>query len=671
MNTPLRFGKYEIRKVLGKGGMGTVYLGYDTKLHRHVAIKTILREELEDGDTTSEYARRFELEAKAIAKLNHPNIVSVYDSGEEDDTAYLVMEFIEGNDLKYYFDKEMAFDLPEIIRLMIDLLEALAHAHEKGVWHRDIKPANVMSDITGQIKLTDFGVSRIADSGERSRVGTMVGTLYYMSPEQVLNTNVSHRSDIFAAGVILYQFLTQTRPFQGSDYEITNKIVQQEATPPSHINHNLPPQLDAILARAMAKNPELRYPTAREFIQDLRKVLGERREPVLDPEATRYFYAQQGSKNSIDQMPGSSARNGNLSGQRSARTGSTASDGALTSPSETAEIEFWRSIKDGSDVEEFALYLSRFPGGTYAALARKRIEKLDSSLNPAVPITPPATTPHPKYNTSSHAAPQASSAAPAPATPAPARTAPGNLKIEPSMEGNGPHLPGEIAAPAPAAPRPGTNWMMPVAILLAACLISAGIWFSRSPAPTPTPVTGTINTTPSAPTASMAATANPASNATANPASQNEDVAKAQAAAAAAIEKANAEKAAAEKVLDKQRQETARLEAQRAKDALLADKLKREENATKTAKEAILRTGTNRCLTHATISASDAGKPETEVCNAAKAKAQAWIAQWATPAGAAKGWDKFQNPSLGECSCQGNSCTISVAHFTVQNSSCE
>ncbi len=689
MNTPLRFGKYDILKVLGKGGMGTVYLGYDKKLHRHVAIKTILREELDDDATSSEYARRFELEAKAVAKLNHPNIVSVYDSGEEGDTAYLVMEFIEGNDLKYYFDKEMDFELAEIIRLMIDLLEALAHAHEKGVWHRDIKPANVMIDITGQIKLTDFGVSRIADNGERSRVGTMVGTLYYMSPEQVLNTNVSHRSDIFAAGVILYQFLTKTRPFLGSDYEITNKIVQQEAIPPSYVNHNLPPKLDAILAKAMAKNPDLRYPTAREFILDLKKVLGERREPVLDPDATRYFYAQQGSKNSIDKLPVSSrtgSQSGSQSGQRAARTGNMEGDGALTSPSETAEIEFWRSIKDGSDVEEFALYLTRFPGGTYAALARKRIEKLDSSLTPHVPITPPATTPNPVYNTGSHTAP------PARTTPSAASPrAPGAIKIEPSMEGDGNHTLREAAIPASAAIRPtgpANNWMLPAAILLGACLISAGFWFSRTPAPAPNAVTGSINTAPvaatvtatltsaSTPTAASGTSSmvTPASSASATAASPNDDVAKAQAAAAVAIEKANAEKAAAEKTsaeLAAQRLAMAKLSAQQAKDAAVAEKLKREEAATKIAKDAVARTSATRCLIHTPISASDTGKPEAEVCSAAKAKAQSWIAQWTTPAGALKGWDKLQNPTLGDCSCQGSSCTVSVAHFTVQSGACE
>jgi eukaryotic-like serine/threonine-protein kinase len=679
MNTPLRFGKYDIVKVLGKGGMGTVYLGYDKKLNRHVAIKTILREELEDDAISSEYARRFELEAKAVAKLNHPNIVSVYDSGEEGDTAYLVMEFIEGNDLKYYFDKEIDFELEEIIRLMTDLLEALAHAHEKGVWHRDIKPANVMIDISGQVKLTDFGVSRIADHGERSRVGTMVGTLYYMSPEQVLNTNVSHRSDIFAAGVILYQFLTKTRPFLGSDYEITNKIVQQEAIPPSHINHNLPPKLDAILAKSMAKNPDLRYATARDFILDLKKVLGERREPVLDPEATRYFYASQGSKNSIDQLPASNVRTGGQSGQqssqRAARTGNMEGDGALTSPSETAEIEFWRSIKDGSDVEEFALYLSRFPGGTYAALARKRIEKLDSSLS--LPVTPPTTTPHPIYNTGSHTAPQARTTPPGASS-----RAPGAMKIEPSMDGNGNHTPREPAIPISTAVRPANNWMMPAAILLGAGLISAVFWFGRTPAPVPNPVTGTINTAPvsatsaatSAATSSgAAAITNTATSASSSATSLNDDVAKAQAAAAAAIEKAIAEKAAAEKAaaeLAAQRLQTAKLTAQQTKDAAAAEKLKREEAATKTAKEAIARTSPGRCLTHTPISASDAGKSEAELCSATKAKAQSWIAQWATPAGAAKGWDKFQNPTLGECDCKENSCTISVAHFTLQSGAC-
>lgn len=712
MTTPQTLGKYDILKTLGRGGMGTVYLGYDLKLHRHVAIKTILREELGGEDMPSEYAQRFELEAKAIAKLNHPNIVSVYDSGEEGDTAYIVMEFIEGNDLKYYFDNQVSFNLSESLRLIVDLLEALAHAHDKGVWHRDIKPANVMIDTSGQLKLTDFGVSRIADTSERSRTGTMVGTLHYMSPEQVQNVGVSHRSDLFAAAVILYQFLTQTRPFTGSEYEISRKIVNEDAIAPSQLNPALPPQIDAVLAKAMAKQPDRRYANAREFIAALRSAVGDKQEPLLDVDATRHFYASHGSKNSTSLDPNPASRRskaGSGSASASNRATTPGVDLSLTSPSEHAEIEFWRSIKDGNDVDEFALYLTRFPNGTYAALARKRIEKMSEGSGVSGPgmtgtsQTGPRTAPlagaQSGAQTGPHSATRGNNGAAASGSPSRGgnsashgtHSGVGMEKREPTF-GDFSAAPGQQSATPPGAmpAAPRRDWQMPVAIVAAAALIAGGLWLTRTP-PVPAP-TGTGIITPAPANTAASAPGVPVATGTPTPAASTARAsatamtgASVAASAMTPAPASAASEAAAEKLLEKQRldavrlenqhKETLRLEALRIKEAALQEKVKREETAAAKAREAIAaanpdaakaaaRPGgaSHNCLLVGNMKADSANKTEAELCTAAKNKANAWIANWKTPAGIAKGQDKFSNPEVGECKCQTAACNVEIRY---------
>src|SRR5258707_7987963 len=204
-------GRYNLERTLGKGAMGVVYEGVDPRLGRRVAIKTILKSHL-DEDTAKDYSMRFVREAQAVARLNHPNVVQVFDFGEEGDIAYLVMEFIKGKELKNFFDANERFDLKEAVRIMCELCEALEFAHQAGIVHRDIKPANVMIDSQARTKLTDFGVARVQDndktSVEKTQAGTMVGTPAYMSPEQITGGTVDKRTDIFSAGIILYQFLT-------------------------------------------------------------------------------------------------------------------------------------------------------------------------------------------------------------------------------------------------------------------------------------------------------------------------------------------------------------------------------------------------------------------------------------------------------------------------------
>jgi eukaryotic-like serine/threonine-protein kinase len=267
-------GRYRLVKVLGQGAMGVVYEAVDTRLNRAVAIKTVLRSHMVDETTAGEYATRFEREAQAAARLSHPHVVTVFDFGEHEDISYIVMEFIRGRELNQAFEAGEKFPLPEAIRIMCELLQALDYAHQQGIVHRDIKPANVMLDGADRVKLTDFGVARVANANQdRTMPGTLVGTPSYMSPEQILGLAVGSRADIFATGVILYQFLTGKRPFTGGGpFGVQRKIVQDDPIPPSQANPEVPQGFDLIIARALAKQPEDRYENAAAFAADLERI---------------------------------------------------------------------------------------------------------------------------------------------------------------------------------------------------------------------------------------------------------------------------------------------------------------------------------------------------------------------------------------------------------------
>jgi eukaryotic-like serine/threonine-protein kinase len=267
-------GRYRLVKVLGQGAMGVVYEAMDTRLNRTVAIKTVLRSHLADETTANEYATRFEREAQAAARLSHPHVVTVFDFGEHEDISYIVMEFVRGRELNQAFESGDTFSLPEAVRIMRELLLALDYAHQQGIVHRDVKPANVMLDPAGGVKLTDFGVARVANATQdRTMPGTLVGTPSYMSPEQILGLAVGSRTDIFAAGVILYQFLVGKRPFTGGGpFGVQRKIVQDDPEPPSRVNPEIPKGFDIIIARALAKQPENRYETAGAFAADLERI---------------------------------------------------------------------------------------------------------------------------------------------------------------------------------------------------------------------------------------------------------------------------------------------------------------------------------------------------------------------------------------------------------------
>jgi len=361
-----QLGRYDLTSVLGKGAMGIVYEGMDPKLHRKVAIKTILKGHMDDDDAAKEYSMRFMREAQAVARLNHPHIVQVYDFGEEAEVAYIVMEFIKGKELKNFFDANERFELKEAVRIMCELLDALDFAHEGGIVHRDIKPANVMLDGQARVKLADFGVARVSDdrsAAEKTQAGTMVGTPAYMSPEQITGGSVDRRSDIFSAGIILYQFLTGEKPFTGSGaWTIAKKIIQDHPPVPSSLNNTISPLFDNVVNKALSKTTDGRYQTAKEFAAALRRALEGKSD---EDESDKTIVGSMGDLSSLTKPAVA------LASVKSEGTKGTTATG-----SQEVELEFWRAIKDGNDPDDFELYVQQFPTGIYAALAKRKIAKL-------------------------------------------------------------------------------------------------------------------------------------------------------------------------------------------------------------------------------------------------------------------------------------------------------
>jgi serine/threonine-protein kinase len=242
-----RLGKYELRGTLGRGAMGVVYDGWDPIIARRVAIKTVKVPDPTDAEAMEELAR-FRREAQAAGRLTHPNIVGVYDYGEDGDIAYIVMEFVDGPTLKSLLEKQERMALPEVARVMEDVLAGLAFSHARGIVHRDIKPANVMLSSDGRGKIADFGIARI-ESSSMTQAGTVMGTPAYMSPEQFMGQTVDARTDIYSCGVLLYQLLTGERPFEGGMTAIMHKALNTEPPKPSDLSVTAPPALDAVVAR--------------------------------------------------------------------------------------------------------------------------------------------------------------------------------------------------------------------------------------------------------------------------------------------------------------------------------------------------------------------------------------------------------------------------------------
>lgn len=272
---PTQLGKYRITEILGEGAMGVVYKGFDPDIQRTVALKTIRTQLDADDDSPGAPASRFRNEAQAAGRLMHPGIVAVYDFGRAENVAYIAMEFVEGRSLASYLSAKVRFTDTDIPGIMSQLLDALGHAHEKGVWHRDIKPANIIMTAAGRLKVADFGIARI-ESTSLTQTHYMVGTPSHMAPEQFLGKAMDRRVDIYGAGVVLYQLLTGRAPFAGTTEALMYKVVNEMPQPPSTIDGaNRPGWFDTLIARALAKRPEDRYATAEEFKQALTDSIGQ------------------------------------------------------------------------------------------------------------------------------------------------------------------------------------------------------------------------------------------------------------------------------------------------------------------------------------------------------------------------------------------------------------
>jgi serine/threonine-protein kinase len=264
-----QIGKYRILGVLGRGGMGIVYKGRDPDIERDVAVKTIRLDTLTDGPAKEEMLTRVGREAKAAGRLNHPNIITIYDVLRESDLTFIVMQYVDGQTLQALIESGKSFSPQEVIRILKPVAEALDYAHENGIVHRDIKPANILIDKSGKPFLADFGVARL-EASTMTGTGTTVGTLSYMSPEQVMGKPADGRADFFALGVILYELLAGRKPFAGDNLStIVYKIVHEEPQPITEVKQDLPRGYESVIRRALAKKPEDRYQNGRELIRDL------------------------------------------------------------------------------------------------------------------------------------------------------------------------------------------------------------------------------------------------------------------------------------------------------------------------------------------------------------------------------------------------------------------
>ncbi|RJR43150.1 MAG: CHASE2 domain-containing protein [Desulfobacteraceae bacterium] len=272
-DTKPTLGRYQVVGELGRGAMGVVYKGEDPKIHRTVAIKTVRLSEFEE-DMVQEMKERFFREAESAGLIAHPNIVTIYDCGEEHDLAYIAMEYLDGEDLTAYTDPNNLFPLRDTLLIVSKVADALDFAHAKGIVHRDIKPANIMRlRATGEIKVTDFGIARITSSS-KTKTGVVLGTPSYMSPEQISGKKVDGRSDIFSLGVVLFEMLSGQKPFSADNItSLMYQIAREKHLSIVAVNPKVPPVLEKIIDKALEKDPENRYARAEQMAEHLRKVI--------------------------------------------------------------------------------------------------------------------------------------------------------------------------------------------------------------------------------------------------------------------------------------------------------------------------------------------------------------------------------------------------------------
>ena len=283
--------RYEIIRSIGEGGMANVYLGYDTILDRNVAIK-ILR-----GDLSSDekFVRRFQREALSASSLAHPNIVEMYDVGEDDGVYYIVMEYVEGKTLKQLLKKRGSLTLSEAIDIMLQLTDGMAHAHDSYIIHRDLKPQNIMIKDDGQIKITDFGIAMALNATQLTQTNSVMGSVHYLPPEQASGKGSTIKSDIYSMGIIFYELLTGSLPFKGDNaVEIALKHMRNPLPSVREDNPAIPQSIENIILKATAKNPKNRYDDARQMHEDLLTALDDDR---MNEEPYKYKYPEHESEN--------------------------------------------------------------------------------------------------------------------------------------------------------------------------------------------------------------------------------------------------------------------------------------------------------------------------------------------------------------------------------------
>ena len=262
--------RYEIIRSIGEGGMANVYLAYDIILNRKVAVK-ILRGDLAEDE---KFVRRFQREAISASSLNHPNIVEVYDVGEDNGKYFIVMEYVEGKTLKQLIKKRGALTLPEVQDIMLQLTSAISHAHESYIIHRDIKPQNVLILEDGRVKIMDFGIAAQLNSGELTQTNSVMGTVYYLPPEQANGNAATAKSDIYSLGILMYELVVGKVPFKGdSPVEVAIKQMKEAIPDITTYNPDVPQSIENIILRASAKNPKNRYDTALDMYNDLKTAL--------------------------------------------------------------------------------------------------------------------------------------------------------------------------------------------------------------------------------------------------------------------------------------------------------------------------------------------------------------------------------------------------------------